>query len=133
MRALTLSPNKYKFSNNKENGHRNHSVAEKESFDINHTIERLNEFIILKFFSELFTTDNYRILLQGSKLILIISELRPIEQPVYLHNIDRRSLSHDAYERIQSVSVNLPEASYYLIKHYVVPRENSLKIVLGSL
>lgn len=77
--------------------------------------------------------DNYRLFLKGHYLTMIITEIRSISKPVYVHNMDWRLINNNEYEVMKSVDIWLPGNNFYLIKHYAIPEDQTLKIFLGQM
>ncbi len=76
--------------------------------------------------------DNYRIFLKGNTLSLILFEEKQLSRPVHLHHFNMHSFDSLDYEIMKTVEFCLPGGHFYLIKHYFVPQQNRLNILLGK-
>lgn len=74
--------------------------------------------------------DNYRIFIKGFYLTLILSEPKEINRPIRVHNMNWSIYSQRSYELMRNIDIWLPGDNFYLIKHYSVPEEELLKIIL---
>ena len=83
--------------------------------------------------SPLITDDSYKLILRGNQLILVISELIQITNFTPSHYYKRQFHSKGAYERLRSIRIMLPGNNFYILRHYTIPENNSLKIILGRI
>lgn len=77
------------------------------------------------------TDDNYRLFVNGQYLTLIVSEVKEAKRPMHLHNIGWNIYRNHNYEVMKSIDLWLPGDNFYLVRHYLVPKDQILKIVLG--
>ncbi len=77
--------------------------------------------------------DNYRIFLNGQRLSLIISESMEYTRPLHLHNIDWKFYNRQTYEVLRNVIIWLPEVNMYLVKYYIIPNSQILKVILEKM
>lgn len=77
-------------------------------------------------------SDNYRIFLKGHYLTLIVSEIREISKPLHVHNMTWHLYKQQAYEVMKSIDIWLPGNNFYLVRHFVLPEDQTLKIILGT-
>ena len=76
--------------------------------------------------------NNYCVFLKEQYLTLVISEVKEVLKPVYMHNFNWRHTDHVFYEVMKSVEIWLPGDNFYLVKHYFVPDDKLLNIYLGQ-
>ncbi len=74
--------------------------------------------------------DNYRIFLNGQRLSLIISDSIEYQRPLHLHNIDWKVYNRQTYEVLRNVIIWLPEVNMYLVKYYIIPNSQIIKVIL---
>ena len=74
--------------------------------------------------------DNYRIFINGFYLTLILSEPKEITRPIHVHNMNWSIYSRKSYDLMRNIDIWLPGDNFYLIRHYSVPEEELLKIIL---
>jgi hypothetical protein len=77
--------------------------------------------------------DSYRIFLNGQRLSLIISESIEYNRPLYLHHIDWKVYNRQTYEVLRNVIIWLPEVNMYLVKYYIIPNSQILKVILEKM
>jgi hypothetical protein len=95
------------------------------SFRSNH-----NNRSILKLGVNDLNDDNYRVYLNGQRLSLIISEPVEYSRPVHLHNINWKFYNRQTYEVLRNVIIWLPDINMCLVRHYMIPHSQVLKIIL---
>jgi hypothetical protein len=95
--------------------------------------QKMNQYHILQLGMVSLERDNYRIFLNGHYLTLIVSEHKEISRPVQIHNNQWGLLYHQDYEVMKNVDIWLPGDNFYLIKHYLMPGNEILKIFLGEM
>ncbi len=109
-------------------------VDSKESNKTNQSgrfyIEQNDKQAILYIYQNQIEKDNYRLILKGTRLSLIISEKKQIEKPVYLHHIPNRAFDKTDYERLRSFEYVLPKNSYTINKSYWNQKMGRLEITL---
>jgi len=86
----------------------------------------------LNIYSKLIFKDNYSLSLIDNKLFVVISEIKQLNKPSYLHNYNWKNSDINSYERIRSMDILLPGDDFYLIRHFVVPDKNTLSIILST-
>jgi hypothetical protein len=77
--------------------------------------------------------DNYRLLIKGNYLTLIVTEKKEISRPIYIHNINWRLFDNSEYEVMKSVDFLLPGNNFYLVRHFFVPADKILNIYLARI
>lgn len=77
--------------------------------------------------------DGYRVFLNGRYLSIIISQVHEISRPLYTRNINLNSFDKRNYEVFRSVEIMLPGNNFYLVRHYLLPGNQIMKILLGEL
>ena len=95
--------------------------------------QKMNKIYMMTFNTTKLDEDSYRVFLKGHYLTLIISEPKVISKPFYTHKINWHSFAHNSYEVFKTVDVWLPGNNFYLIRHYMMPGNQVLRILLGEL
>lgn len=95
--------------------------------------QKLNKIFMITFNTMKLDDDSYRVFLKGHYLTLIISEPKVISKPTHIHNLNWHSFSHSNYEVFKSVDVWLPGNDFYLIRHYLLPGNQVLRVLLGEM
>lgn len=105
----------------------NHNEAEIKLLDF----QKKNQLYLLQLELKSIRIDNYRIFLKDRYLTLVVSEIRELEKPVYLHNMSWQEVDSEGYEVMKNIELWLPGDNFYLVKHFFVPASNLLNIYLG--
>lgn len=87
----------------------------------------------LVLYSEMFTNDNYKLIVRNNQIALVIMEHIEFNRPIYVHHYNWQNYQTQAYDRFHSASILLPGERYHLISHQFIPGQNLLKISLGNL
>ena len=95
--------------------------------------QKLNKIYMMTFNTMKLDDDSYRVFLKGHYLTLIISEPKVVSRPTYIHNMSWHSFAHSNYEVFKSVDVWLPGNNFYLIRHYLLPGNEVLRVLLGEM
>ncbi len=108
-------------------------IIKKNDFDINMVDYNSDKHYLEISLSYLnLSNDNYRLFLNGHYLTLIVSEVKEAKRPLHLHNMDWNIYRQHNYEVMRSLDVWLPGDNFYLVRHFLVPGNKILKIVLGK-
>ena len=88
--------------------------------------------LIITLFSILFSEDKFRFFIQDNKLVIVITEkVQPGLQDVPV--MDWHRFNGRPYERLRNVSIYLPGDNFYLKRHFLIPEQYLLKIILGQI
>ena len=82
----------------------------------------------LSVFSLLFSKNNIKVSLKGNKIIIITSEMVNNENTNMY--VDWQIYQQKSYIRMRSINIILPGKNFYLLRHYFIPEEFQLKIIL---
>jgi hypothetical protein len=85
---------------------------------------------ILKLVVSNINDSNYRVYLNGQRLSLIISEHAEYSKPIYIHNMDKKFYNRENYEVLKNVIIWLPEVNMDLVKYYLMPHSQVLKVIM---
>jgi hypothetical protein len=95
------------------------------------TFRKSNHLYLLQLELTSINGDSYRIFLSDSYLKLVLSEIRELIKPVYIHNLSQKEFDNVGYEVMKSVELWLPGDNFYLVKHFFIPKTKILNIYLG--
>ena len=110
-------------------------LTKRNDFDVNlagFSYNYLKNQYKLSIYSQLIFKDNYSISLIDNKLIILISEAKEYNKPVYIHNYNWKNSGTETYERIRSLDILLPGDDFYIIRHYMIPEKSILNIILST-
>lgn len=111
-------------------------VDSRELKDDNHSIkfelQQEGEQIKLYIKSDLIEEDNYEIFLEGSRLIVFISEKIEIGRPLYVHHVNRSVFEQNGYEKLDSYEYRLPEGDFTIKRTIWNKDKNRLEISLDK-
>ena len=85
---------------------------------------------MITLYSQLFFEDSFKIMVHNNRLSIIISEMIEGSSPA-LQRFDWQGYSKQSYVRMRNVSLLLPGDNFYLLRHFLVPEQFLLKIILG--
>ena len=85
---------------------------------------------MITLYSQLFFEDSFKIMVHNNRLSIIISELIEGSSPAF-QQYDWQGYSKQSYVRMRNVSLMLPGDNFYLLRHFLVPEQFLLKIILG--
>ena len=97
---------------------------------IHHEYDEENGQTSLILYSNMFEADNYKLLVRGNQVGLVIMEHVEFNKPVYMHHYNWQNFTHQAYDRFHSASVLLPGDRYHLVTHRFIPEQKVLHIRL---
>ena len=85
---------------------------------------------IISLYSQLFFEDRFKVTVHSNRMNIIISELVEGSSPA-LARYDWQDYSKQSYFRMRNISLLLPGDNFYLLRHFLVPEQFLLKIILG--
>ncbi len=89
-----------------------------------------NDELIIVLHSHLFLSGKYEVVLRsGGKINILISEI--VSLKLAGQKYDWQNFYHQPYIRMRNIGILLPGDNFYLIKHYLIPEQFLLKIILG--
>ena len=75
-------------------------------------------------------SNNYRVFLEKSRLMIVVAVNHLYAKPTHIHNLESISTSQLSYEVMRHVEVWLPADNFYLLRHFLDVEEGNLKIIL---
>lgn len=131
MKTLDISKNSILSFNSKA-----HLIDRKGQVDdlriVRHEYDESTGHTTLVLASSMFDFDNYKLLVRGNHVGLVIMEHVEFNRPVYMHHYNWQNFSHQAYDRFHSASIMLPGERYHLVSHQFIAGENLIKIKLSN-
>lgn len=75
-------------------------------------------------------SNNYKIFLENSKLMIVVAVNHSLAKPWHLHNMQENLAEQYHYDIMRHVQVWLPADNFYLLRHFLDLEEGNLKIIL---
>ena len=75
-------------------------------------------------------SNNYRVFLEKSRLMIVVAVNHYLSRPLHMHNFLDNSADQFHYEVMRQVQVWLPADNFYLLRHFLDVEEGNLKIIL---
>ena len=104
-----------------------------EEFKIVNYIEKPEQGqFIISIYSHLFSSNQLNVFMRGNRIVLFITEIVDSSKSETKYISDWQSFYPKSYTRMRSVSIVLPGDNFFLLRHFLVPDECLLKIILGQ-
>lgn len=88
---------------------------------------------IISLYSLLFSSNQLNVFMRGNKIVLFITEIVDSSKTETRYVSDWQSFYPKSYTRMRSVSIILPGDNFFLLRHFLVPDEYLLNIILGQI
>lgn len=84
--------------------------------------------ISFKLISPLFEECNFHFSLKGGQVKLLLTEIKEINSPYYVHHLNKNLFKCNSYERLRSFNIELPRGNFYIEKSTFIPELNMIKL-----
>jgi len=88
---------------------------------------------VISLYSRLFSDNHVNVFIRGNKIVLFITEKVEAGQSAAMYVSDWQNFYPKSYLRMRNVSLILPGDNFFLLRHFLVPDEYMLKIILGQI
>lgn len=89
--------------------------------------------LLISLCSKLFSESQLKISIRDNKIVIIVSELVGYNKSKTTYISDWQTYTQQSYVRMRNISLFLPGDNFYLLRHFVIPEQFLLNIILGKL
>ncbi|MBI9068426.1 MAG: hypothetical protein JEZ09_14115 [Salinivirgaceae bacterium] len=125
METLIIKNDELKFN------HKSFSVAnQNKTIDVYEKIwhKKNSHGISFKLVSPLFEDGNFHFSIKGGNLKILLTEIKEINSPYYVHHLNRNLFKRTSYERLRSFNIELPQGDFYIDKSNYIAELNMIKL-----
>jgi hypothetical protein len=84
--------------------------------------------ISFKLISPLFEDGNFHFSIKAGNLKVLLTEIKEINSPYYVHHLSRNLFKRTTYERLRSFDIKLPRGDFYIESSKFIPEMNMIKL-----